>query len=345
VANNSKFLTLTDEIDLVKLLKILIETKRIVFISILFFFILSIFYLISQKNEYVSSSSIEIGFYDHPDSNSKLIETPRSLISELELTILRNTNNQFNQVVKMETIMDRVVVFKTKSDSIERNKEILVKFTDYVKNRHKKLYKNNSEKELNQIEAEINILKSTILDLETDIALQNKFSRVKVMANLELLQNDLPIIEKEIAQLEQAIIDDENNLNLLKQNPDRRLLRAGTSPTIEQIISMNKTQINLMEREKNINIKSIKSLNGELEVIRTKNYNPQLASYKRSLIQLENELELQSSEIFNESQTIGTINTEVIKPNAKLIISFSLLIGLFIGMIFAFILNLKKIRI
>jgi len=90
-----------DEIDLKEIFKILIESKKLIISTILIFTTASIIYSLSLKPSFISSTKLEIGYYEMPDGTQKLIEKPSHLISDLKVLIMKNSDNKFNQNVSI----------------------------------------------------------------------------------------------------------------------------------------------------------------------------------------------------------------------------------------------------
>ena len=94
-------LYVNDEIDLKEIFKILKESKKLVISTILIFTTASIIYSLSLKPSFISSTKLEIGYYEMPDGTQKLIEKPSHLISDLKVLIMKNSDNKFNQNVSI----------------------------------------------------------------------------------------------------------------------------------------------------------------------------------------------------------------------------------------------------
>ena len=87
-----------DEIDLREIFKILIESKKIIIVTILIFTITSIIYSLSSKPEFKSSIIVEIGYSEMPDGTQKSIEKPTDLISNINLYQFLNDLNKDSQI-------------------------------------------------------------------------------------------------------------------------------------------------------------------------------------------------------------------------------------------------------
>ena len=122
-----------DEIDLRELIKILIESKKLIISTILIFTITSIIYSLSLKSEFKSSSLFEIGYFEMLDGTQQLIVEPSEIIKDMELNlIIKNPDKEFNQTLSMLPIQNKLIEFKTKSFSSETNEKLLNKFFSYI---------------------------------------------------------------------------------------------------------------------------------------------------------------------------------------------------------------------
>ena len=99
--NLNQSLYVEDEIDLIEIFKTLLEYKKLIISTILIFTTASIIYSLSLKPSFISSTKLEIGYYEMPDGTQKLIEKPSHLISDLKVLIMKNSDNKFNQNVSI----------------------------------------------------------------------------------------------------------------------------------------------------------------------------------------------------------------------------------------------------
>ena len=125
-----------DEIDLREIFKILIESKKLIISTILIFTIASIIYSLSLKPSFKSSTILEIGYYEMPDATQKLIEQPTSLISHLEIQMIKNPNGVYNQNASMKPLNEKLIYLETTSNSAEQNENLLTEMINYIEERH-----------------------------------------------------------------------------------------------------------------------------------------------------------------------------------------------------------------
>ena len=357
-----------DEIDLREIFKILIESKKLIISSILIFTIASIIYSLSLKPSFKSSTIIEIGYYKMPDGTQKIIEQPSDLISNLKIRQLLNDQ----QDSSFKTIENKLIRIETSSNKATDNEKILSSMITFINNRHnelsiissnlrkntlvdeidlidskfsfikaKQLHNNQSRKlaisrNLETIKSELSFIKAKQLD-------NNQLKRTEIEDRIAKLKTELPIINLEISQLEKVIIDDTNNLLLLKTNDNLLAERASNSPTLEQIIYSYKSKINDLTNNKYTNVLETKNLNNKLQILE----NVTLQSDKLfSLEQKQKTLENQLQTLMNEAQVktlpIGNIETNTIKPKTQLTILLGIIMGFITGILLVFIRNFIK---
>ena len=69
-----------DEIDLLEIIKVLIESKKLIILTTLIFTIVSIVYSLSQKPEFKSSALFEIGYFEMSDGAHQTFANPKEKI-------------------------------------------------------------------------------------------------------------------------------------------------------------------------------------------------------------------------------------------------------------------------
>jgi len=232
---------------------------------------------------------------------------------------------------------------KTTSSSVEQNENILNEMTRYINERHSSLAifitdqkKDRISNEIETIESKISFIKAKQLDSS-----QLKQSQIK--DKIAKLKSTLPIIDLEISQLEAVIIEDTNNLSLLKRNELIQTERATNSPTLEQIIFSYKSKINDLNAQKYTNILETKSLNNQFKILENVTLQSEtIFSLEKKEKTLENELQLLMTQTQTKTLSIGNIETKTIKPKTQLTILLGLIIGIITGIFLVFIRNFVK---
>ena len=362
-----------DEIDLKEIFKILIESKKLIISTILIFATASIIYSLSLKPSFLTSTKLVIGYFDMPDGTQKLIDEPSNLISDLKVLIMKkNTDDKFIQNLSMNSLENKIISLETTSSSGEKNENFLTEVINYIDERHSNLAvlitdqkKHQISNEIDLIESEISFnkakqldsnqlkklrIKSNLESIKSELSFikakqldSNQLKRSKIEDRIANLKTELPIIDLEISQLEKVIIDDTNNLSLLKRDENILTERASNSPTLEQIIFSYKSKINDFNTKKNNNLIETKNLNNQLQILENVTLqSDELFSLEQERKILENQLQMLMNETQVKTLPIGNIETNTIKPKTQLTILLGIIMGFITGILLVFIRNLVK---
>ena len=373
MANLKESLYVGDEIDLKEIFKILLESKKLIISIILIFTIASFIYSLSLKPSYITSAKLEIGYVEKDNGDRKLIESTSNLISDIKILIMKNPDNINKQNLSMNSIEKNIIRLETSSSSAEQNKKFLTEIINYIGERHSKFLelvndqqKGEISKKIDLIESEISFYKSqNLVDLariESEISLFKEGLKIYLEAKILKLQDELPLIDQEINQLNQVMILDTNNLNLLKGTAFE-LERLANSPTLEQIISSYKSKINSLKRERNNSIADLDSLSQTLNSLQKntfqsdslfkletkrkalENYASQSDQFFRldqTLTNTRNKLQVLENQTRIKTQPIGNIETNTVEPNTKFIISLGIIFGFIMSIFLVIIINFLK---
>ena len=262
-----------DEIDLKEIFKILIESKKLIISTILIFTTASIIYSLSLKPSFLTSTKLEIGYFDMPDGTQKLIDKPSNLISDLKILIMKNQDGKFSQNISMSSFENKIISLETTSSSGEQNENILNEVISYIDERYSNI--------------------ETLINNKKKISLNKKIENIK---------NEITYFK--------AKLSDQTQSQYLKIIKD---LDKDTQAT--QTLDL---------------------------LFRNSEYNDRLFSLNQNLIKLIENLDILNSKVSSKSQIIQKIKTKTIKPKIKLIISFSIFIGLITGISLVFINNFIK---
>jgi hypothetical protein len=332
-----------DEIDLKEIFKILIESKKLIISTILIFTTASIIYSLSLKPSFLTSSKLEIGYYEMPDGTQKLIEKSSNLISDLKILIIKNPNDKFSQNISMSSFEKKIINLETTSSSVEQNENLLTEIINYIDERHSNLAALISDQKKHQISNEIDLIESEIAFSKAKQLDSNQLKQSQIKDRIAKLESTLPIINLEISQLEKVIIEDTNNLSLLKRNELIQTERAANSPTLEQTIFFYKKEINKLNTQKYTNIQETKSLNNQFKILENVTLqSDELFKLERKQKILENQLEILMTPTQVKTQPIGNIETNTIKPKTQLLISLGIMLGFITSILLVFINNFIK---
>lgn len=311
------------EIDLREIFKILIESKKLIIVTILIFTITSIIYSLSLKPKFESSAILEIGHTELPDGTQKSVEKPSDLISNLNLYQYLNFQEN-NQDVSFKAIENKLIIIGTTSNSSEQNENLLAEIIRYVDERHSNLTLLTNNQKKDEISRQIEMIES-----ELSFIRANELSKIE--DRLAKLTNELPVIDLEISQIEGI-----NNEVMLIE-------RASNSPTLEQVIYTYKTQINALNREKSSYIQEIKSLNNQLQSLENDTLqSKQLFSLEQEKAILKNELQILMNQTQVKTQPIRNIKTNTVKPKTQLIITLGIIFGFIASIFLVFVINFLK---
>ena len=332
-----------DEIDLKEIFKILIESKKLIISTILIFTTAIIIYSLSLKPSFETTANVEIGYVLMKDGNKKLLESPSDLISDLKVLIMKNQDNKFNQNVSMNSFEGKLINLKSTSSSAEHNENLLTEIINYIDERHSNATLLSTNQKKDQIFYEISLIESKISFNKAKQLERNQLERLILEDKIAKLKNELPIINLELSQFEKVIIDDTNNLSLLKRNINIQIERASSSPTLEQIIFSYKSKINDLNTKKSNNILETKRLNNQLKILENVTLqSDELFNLEQALKKTENQLQLLMNETQVKTQPIGNIETNTIKPKTQLIITLGIIIGFITSIFLVFINNFIK---
>lgn len=324
-----------DEINLKKIFKLLIESKKLIILTILIFTLAGIFYSLSQKTLFLSSAKLEIGYVEMLNGDKELIQSPSDTITELKILIFKNSNGKFNQNISINPFEGKLIILETTSGSVEDNEDILNEIINYINERHSNLAAFRANQTKDKISYQTNLIKNEISYLKESI-------QADIESKVLNLENDLPFINQEINQLNQLILDDSKNLKLLKEK-DLYLERAAQSPTLEQIISSYKSKVNELTRLRNNTISDLNTLSYKLDSLKKNTFqSDELYKLTQSLNNAKNNLQESMTQNSIKTDTISGIETKAIKPKILSLILLSSIVGFISGCFLLFINNFIK---
>ena len=308
------------EINLFTIVRKLKASKNLIIILTLLFTILGSIYSYQKTTMYNSTALVEIG------NNDQLIEPLSTLIQELNINFIHKQNESLN----LESIENRLIKIITVSPSSVENEKKINRIVDYIEDRHLKLINNNIKEIEYKFTSEIEF-KNKEIEFKYSTLLSQISNKKLILSNEILkLENNIPIIDHKIIELNSIINQDQKNLLALKSNPALLLQRAAQSPTLNQVIFIYKLQLIQLEAEK-INISQlIDNLKIKLQQSESEGLeSADIFELSQEIDNLELELEFIKKKKYINSQLIGEIQTNALETNQKLIILFFFSIGLF----------------
>ena len=314
-----------DEIDLLEIIKVLIESKKLIILTTLIFTIVSIVYSLSQKPEFKSSSLFEIGYYEMPDGTQQLIDEPKVIINDLKLNlIIKNPDNEFNQAVSIRPIQSALIQFETTSFSSETNEKLLNKFSSYIDNHHASFMKSYTDNNRNDLHNQIDLIELERLNITNEKSANILF------------------IDERISRLSKIIADNKNILFLLQNDPQLFIERATISPNLNVKTDELIYIVTHLVDQKNTLLQDIDNLNNQLEFENNSTQSNKLLDLKLKQEALEIELESVDNQKIINSGVIGDIKTTTIKPKYLLIITLGIILGFITSIFLVFINNFIK---
>ena len=233
-----------DEIDLLKIIKALLESKKLIFLTTLIFIIVSIIYSLSLKPSFETSAILEIGYVELNNGDRELIESPSDLISDLNILLLKNPNNRFSQKVSISLIDKKVINLETTSSSGEQNENILNEMIIFIEGRHSRLKKLRVKKNKNKTAFDIETTKAEINHITAKLSSNYQSKYFDIISNLE--------------KQDQAI----ENLNVLAKNSEYAdqlfSLNQKLKISIQNLENLDSVFYSKTQRIGNIETKTIK---------------------------------------------------------------------------------------
>jgi len=320
---------LDDEIDLGKLLRTILNSKKLIIIVTLAFSLLAFIYSTQEEPEYQSTVILEVGSYDLLNGEKKLVWPVSTLIKKLRINQISKQLGELN----FNSIEDHFLEINYISLSPEFNENILKEAIKFAQESHTLTLENivNSfSRKIVTIDSEVEYIKNSIKD-------QQESQKLIAINSMKRIDNAIPALEAKIKYLLKLIPKEENNLLLLKSNPSALLQRASSSPTLQQIIySYNeqtitlKNQVQNLQQEKNnleLQVKSIVEEEFESE---------ELFKLQQEKDTLEFQLKLVKDQK-STTQPIRELETIEIKPKQLLITLLGAIVGFIFSVLIVFI--------
>ena len=185
-----------DEIDLIEFLRKLIDSKKLLIISMLVFLSLSFFYNLTYTHKSKSTALFEIGSYFLPDGSEEIFENSQELIDKLNINFVFGGSNKGNETrVLFFSLNDKAIKVEIISRSSQNNKKKLQEIIKYTEDRHTKISNKKLSHQLNNLQTQINILEKfteTNLNSIVDEKSENQLVfQIENLQSLSALKNKL----------------------------------------------------------------------------------------------------------------------------------------------------------
>ena len=271
-----------DELDLKDILKLLINSKKLIILITLVITILGLIYSNQKTPLYESTALIEIGQYDTFEKENitqnlslQLLESSSKLVQDLNIDFIYRPDYKVNFLSIKTLLQDKLIKVEIRSPSIESGKKTLNAMVEYIENRHSNLL----QRIANQLTYKIESLDNQIKFTNSTLLAQNEDDKLGISNQIESLDNQIEF----------------TNSTLLAQNEDDKL---GISNQIEsldnQIEFTNSTLLAQNEVDKFRISNQIESLSIEITGLdrKIKSLDNIIIADKNNLVLLESNPEL-----------------------------------------------------
>jgi capsular polysaccharide biosynthesis protein len=337
--NNPNDYLQEDEITLKEIFKLFANSKKLIIAITFVITTLGVIYSFQEVPKYKSTALVEIGSYTpndfyakaNFDMTSKLIEPLNILIQELNTQFIHKKGASN---INFKSIEDRIIQISQTSPSAVNNIKILNEAISYIENRHSLMLTDHNEGE--------KILNYRIESLNNEFKLISQQLISQHTNRLITLNAHSLTIDDKVKLIKESIIEEENNLKLLKLNPYLLKIRASQSPSLQQAINSYNMELVDFEEEKIALSLEKDNLESELKSLESGDLsNKNLFHLSKAKDKWELELEFLMSQNPTSSQLISEIVTNTIS-HKELYILMSFIFGLFLSIIMVFINNFLK---
>jgi len=317
---------LGDEIDLRKLLRIILNSKKLIIILTLAFSLLAFIYTTQKEPVYQSNVILEVGSYRLTDGEEKIIEPVLSLIKKLKVELIYKKQLQFAALelnirkLNFKSIEDKLLEISYTSPSPEFNEIIINEAITFSQESHAEII----TKIVNSLDTELELFKNSIKN-------KQEVKKLATIQSIKAINNKIPTLEVKIKYLLKLIPEEENNLIMLESDNSALLLRATTSPSLQQIIYSYNEQVVILKNQ----IQDLQQAKEDYEIkVKSIEEGEFVSTELFELSQEKEVLEMQIKSIndhTNLTKPIHELETSEIETNTLSMI----LIGTILGFIFS----------
>ena len=318
-----------NEIELIVLIKTLRNSWKLIISSVLFFSLISYFFTLQDKDLINSGSLIEIGSILDKDSNQMLIESPESLIQNINIDLVYKLPELGLGNVQIDSLEEKLLNISSTSTSEEENINKINEVLSYIKNRHDNLFTEKTlgfKTRLNFIDGVLKEeIASTQLELKeiSSIIFGERINLTNdTQASISIKEIQLSHLNNKILELEKTINEESLSHELLNKNKEMSILRSAQYPSLNQIISEYKINLLNTRKNKEILLLELDNLNNILKKL---NDNELFVNFlaietkkmKQRETFLKNKLSALLKSLPTDSMTLKT--NELIKEKSKLL--------------------------
>jgi hypothetical protein len=128
---------------------------------------------------------LEIGALEFSNGDEELIESPSNLISNLKVSLLKKSENEFNHDLSINSIEGKVISLEIISSSAEHNENLLTEMISYIDERHSRLQRLRALNNKNKISFDIESTKAEINHFTAKLSSKNQSQYLDIISNLE----------------------------------------------------------------------------------------------------------------------------------------------------------------
>ena len=317
-----------DEIDLMDYVKVILKRKK----TILFWFfglaIIAGVISFIMPEIYEIDTALEIGISEKTDGTNKeqLIESPTQLVGKIDgdvygTKVREDLNISEIEWPKIKTENPKntnLIVISIESEETEKSENILKEVNDLILGEHQDII--NINKDL--FEKRIITIENKIKSIEDDIVIVEK--KIEPLENdIERMNNKIESAEKEKESLKEKV-----------SSLEQQLIYNQTPGTQYALFNAKQELANQEDDIENLYL-SINSLHRTIE-----DYNSQANSLGRTIDDYNSDIDSLRASLAGIKETrvvkAPTISENPIKPKKKLNIAIAGILGLFIGVFWAF---------
>jgi len=244
----------SDDIYLFEIIQKILDSKKIIILTTLFFSLISSIYILQKAPVYYSSALVEFGRYIQPDGSPKLVETPDNLIRAIKVDLLyKSSKEKILNELSLTSIENRFLEIEYYSPSSKDNDLLLNNIVNYIVERQTLMSEEILKKrptilrsKITRINKEIEFEESRKIDnikyLQNKIShFNNLISKNNVLSETFTSNESLYLSQK----LLQASVD--SRYQLLKEDLELELFKEEKSRTLFDLIAKKNEWLSELE--------------------------------------------------------------------------------------------------
>ena len=213
------------DIDWKAIVKHLIDSKKVIIISTIFFTIVA-YYLASIKPIIITSSVlVEMGQYD-PENNQKypLVEDRKRMVNDLRINF--KLKNEFTKNSNMSFSLrgDGLIFIKSTSSSAQKNSAAINSVYTYIVNRYKDLSLSKYKKREDELVINLDQLKAEIKFNKKQLLSTVQYKKIELIESISDIQNLIDIQKTKLLSKKFELVESISNIQNLNDVQDYKKL-------------------------------------------------------------------------------------------------------------------------